>query len=466
MRTTHLRSIGRRTFLKGAAATGAAGLLPGLPAYASAPRLTARPGKVQLAPAKYAPTDIWGYEGSVPGPVLRVKQGERITRTFVNQLPQPSTIHWHGIRIDNSMDGVPELTQAAVEPGAEFLYDFTVPDAGTYWYHPHNRTWEQLARGLYGALIVEEADPPAVDRDEVLLIDDWRLAEDASLAGNFGAMHDMSHAGRLGNWLTVNGDGDPRMTVRHNERLRLRLVNTANARVMTIELRKLEGWVIALDGQPVDTPYRPEQIVLGPAQRADLIVDVTAAPGEEAFLASAEGDSGYAIMTFPVEGTTREDKLGEPAPLPANPLPPLGDLSGIEPVTLSMEGGAMGRMQGAMMGGRMMGMRDLVQAGKVWAFNGMADMPDKPFIDARAGQTVRVSMINETAWPHAMHLHGHHFRQVMADGSTGPLRDTLLVQRGETADIAFVADNPGDWMFHCHMVEHSATGMMTWMRVS
>jgi FtsP/CotA-like multicopper oxidase with cupredoxin domain len=171
-------------------------------------------------------------------------------------------------------------------------------------------------------------------------------------------------------------------------------------------------------------------------------------------------------MTFPVEGTAREDRLGEPAPLAANPLPPLGDLTGIEPVTLSMEGGAMGRMQGAMMGGRMMGMRDLVQNGKVWAFNGMADMPDKPLIDARVGQTVRVSMINETAWPHAMHLHGHHFRQVMADGSTGPLRDTLLVQRGETADIAFVADNPGDWMFHCHMVEHSAAGMMTWMRVS
>jgi FtsP/CotA-like multicopper oxidase with cupredoxin domain len=460
-------SLSRRKFLAATVAAGGTSLI-GLPVsgLAAAPRLVARPGTAQLAPPKYKPAEIWGYDGTVPGPVLRLKRGERLTRTFVNELPQPTTVHWHGIRIDNRMDGVPHLTQAAVEPGAEFLYDFTVPDAGTYWYHPHSRTWEQLARGLYGALIVEETEPVAVDRDEVLLIDDWRLAEDGNLAGNFGNMHDMSHAGRLGNWLTVNGDGDLRMPVKRHERLRLRLVNTANARVLSVELRKMAGWVVALDGQPLDTPEPMEKLTLAPSQRADLIVDVIAAEGEEAFIASAEGDNGYAMVTFPVEGTARDSRLDEPAPLPSNDLAALGDLEKARIVPLAMQGGAMGRMEGAMMGGRMMGMRDLVQNGKVWAFNGVADMPHDPLVTASAGETIVIRMVNETAWPHAIHLHGHHFRQVMADGTAGPLRDTLLVNRGETANVAFVADNPGDWMLHCHMVEHSDTGMMTWLRVA
>ncbi len=461
-------NLSRRRFLAGTGlAVGAPALMiPARTPHAAAPRLVARPGTAQLAPAKYKPSDIWGYEGGVPGPVLRLKRGERLARTFVNELPQASTIHWHGIRIDNRMDGVPHLTQAAVEPGGEFLYDFTVPDAGTYWYHPHNRTWEQLARGLYGALIVEETEPVEVDRDEVLLIDDWRLAEDGNLAGNFGNMHDMSHAGRLGNWLTVNGDGDLRMPVRRHERLRLRLVNTANARVMKIELRKMAGWVAALDGQPLERLAPMETLTLAPAQRADLIVDVLAAPGEEAFIASAEGENGYAMVTFPVTDSAREARLDEPQPLPANDIPALGDLEKARIVPLAMQGGAMGQMQGAMMGGQMMGMRDLVQKGKFWAFNGIADMPHDPLVSIDRGETVVIRMENETAWPHAMHLHGHHFRQVMADGSFGPLRDTLLVDRTETASIAFVADNPGDWMLHCHMVEHSETGMMTWIRVA
>jgi FtsP/CotA-like multicopper oxidase with cupredoxin domain len=204
-------TVSRRQFLMGAAAF-TLGTRVIRRAKAGEPmQLRAMPGSARLAPAEAPETPIWGYEGGTPGPLLRVRQGKRITRLFRNQLPQASTIHWHGIRIANAMDGVPELTQEPVAPGGEFLYDFTVPDAGTYWYHPHNRTWEQMARGLYGALIVEEASPPEVDRDEVLLIDDWRLAADASIHESFGAMMDWSHAGRLGNWATVNGEGSFRL---------------------------------------------------------------------------------------------------------------------------------------------------------------------------------------------------------------------------------------------------------------
>ena len=103
--------------------------------------------------------------------------------------------------------------------------------------------------------------------------------------------------------------------------------------------------------------------------------------------------------------------------------------------------------------------------GKVWAFNGVADFPAQPLLKLATGETARIAIVNETAWPHAMHLHGHHFRRIGQDGTIGPLRDTLLLDRQETAEIAFVADNPGDWLLHCHMPEHSAGGMETWIRV-
>jgi FtsP/CotA-like multicopper oxidase with cupredoxin domain len=429
--------------------------------------LVARASRARLAPPEYPQTGVWAFGGSVPGPTLRVAQGTRASKRFVNDLPQPSSVHWHGIRIDNAMDGVAGLTQAAVEPGDDFLYDFAVPDAGTYWYHPHNLSWEQMARGLYGALIVDEAEgAPLVDLDEVLLIDDWRLTDEAQIVGDFGAMHDWAHAGRIGNWITVNGDGAWSREVQRGARLRLRLVNTANARIFSLETQGLNGWIVALDGMPLETPERLERLTLAPAQRADLIVDVSAEEGEEALLVSFERDGGYAIAGFPVRGLARTARLDDPAPLPPNPVPMLEALGEARRAELLMEGGAMGGMRGAMMSGRMMGMRDMAAAGKVWAFNGMAEMGETPLVEADRGETIRIAITNDTAWPHAMHLHGHHFRQVSPDGSVGPLRDTLLMNRGESVEIAFVADNPGDWLLHCHMLEHSAGGMMTWLRVA
>jgi len=406
-------TLSRRDFL---AATATLALGAAVPAGAAAPQLRAAPATTRLAPAQYPETAVWAYGGQVPGPTLRLPQGARLSRRFVNALPQASTVHWHGIRIANAMDGVPDLTQPAVPPGGEFLYDFTLPDAGTYWYHPHNRTWEQMARGLYGPLIVEEPEPPQVDRDEVLIVDDWRLTADAGIDESFGHMGDWSHAGRLGNWITVNGNRDLRLAARRSERLRL--VNAANARVFELGLKGLEGWVVALDGQPLEHPQPAGRITLAPAQRADLIVDVT---GEaEAFLVSFERDGGYAVATFSIGDTARPEPLSAPSPLPANPVPRLGDLEAARRVRLHMEGGAMGRMAGATLDGERLGIRELVGKGMVWAFNGIAGMTDRPLVTAA---------------------------------------------RGETAEIAFVADNPGDWLLHCHMLEHAAAGIMTWLRI-
>ena len=460
-------NVSRRRFLTGCASLALAGATPRIAVARDATVLRAAPGSAHLAPPGYPQTPVWGYEGGVPGPVLRAVQGERFARRFVNDLPQPSTIHWHGIRIANAMDGVPDLTQEAVPSGGEFLYDFVVPDAGTYWYHPHQRTWEQMARGLYGALIVEEPAPPPVDRDEVLLIDDWRLSDDAGIHESFGAMMDLSHAGRVGNWVTVNGSGDFRLSVERFERLRLRLVNTANARIFSLGLEGMEGWIVALDGQPLDEPRPAGRMTLAPAQRVDLIVDITSDDAATARLLSFERDGTRAIATLAVAGSARSARLPAPTALPGNPVPPLGDLARARQVRLHMEGGAMGGMREAVMDGRTTGIRQLVEAGLVWAMNGVAaDLPREPLIAASRGETVRISMVNDTAWPHAMHLHGHHFRRLDAHGRPGPLRDTVLIDRADTAEIAFHADNPGSWLLHCHMLEHAASGMRVWLEVT
>jgi len=464
--------FGRRDVLRMATAAGLGSALPGggLAAATDAgiEELRARVTPFRLLPDDYPMTEIWGYGPTAPGPEIRVRQGERVARRFVNDLPQGSSIHWHGIRIANGMDGVSGLTQEPVAPGMRFDYDFEAPDAGTYWYHAHNRSWEQVARGLHGALIVEEATPPDVDREEVMVLGDWLLNPDTGqIDDSFDHPMMMSHGGRIGNYITVNGRSDLTLPARRHERLRLRLINASNARIFPLTLPGLAGWVVALDGMPLDAPEPiGDVLVLGPAQRADLIVDVVADAGGQAGLAQVEEDGDYFLAAFDVTGTAAQTRRGTPAPLPPNPNTGLPDLSAATPLRLVMAGGAMGRMQSAVLNGTRMGFRELIAEGRFWALNDMAAMTDTPLAELGLGEPVRLEIVNETVFPHAMHLHGMHFREVTADGALGPLRDTLLVGGRETREIAFTADNPGDWLFHCHMLSHAASGMTTWLRVT
>ncbi|ETW10594.1 multicopper oxidase type 3, partial [Roseivivax marinus] len=200
-------------------------------------RLVARVASTQFAPEGYPATEIWGYDGLIPGRTLRQPQGSRLRLRFENELPGASSVHWHGIRVDNAMDGVAGVTQPAVAPGDTFDYDVRLPDAGTFWYHAHLRSVEQVARGLYGALVVDEAEGPDVDRDEVLILDDWLIdPETAQIDADFASPHDRSHAGRRGNFITVNGAADFALPAKRHERLRLRVVNAANARIFEVAL--------------------------------------------------------------------------------------------------------------------------------------------------------------------------------------------------------------------------------------
>ena len=434
--------------------------------------LNARPGVSRLLGQGERLTKIWGINGLAPGPVIQAEQGKELWMRLHNLLPQPTSLHWHGIRIDNAMDGVAGLTQEPVAQGERFDYRFTAPDAGTYWYHSHNRSWEQVARGLHGALIITEKIPPKVDQDVVMVLDDWRLDEQGQIhAESFGAIGERAHGGRLGNVMTVNGLPRQDIAVRAGERIRLRLCNVANARVFELRIERHRPYVIALDGQPVKPFELPKgRIGLGPGQRADLMIDMEGEPGMHAAIAETSSDLRLVAGAFLYHGSerAREHPLDAPIALPRNPLPTDLDMANAQEEDMVMTGGAMRFFDKAVYQGKTVDARTLVRKhGMVWALNGIAGRPEKPWFRVKRGRTVKVRMVNDTLWPHAMHFHGHHVKEIGAKNAE-PLpywRDTVLMNRGDEIEVAFIADNPGKWLMHCHMLEHQLGGMVTWYEV-
>ncbi|WP_281992380.1 multicopper oxidase family protein [Sulfitobacter geojensis] len=472
--------LSRRSILKGAAAFGSASLLSRHSfADASLPVLRAAPASAQLAPAGYPATPVWAYSreaaGTVPGPEIRVLAGESVRYQLVNDLPQPTAVHWHGIRIENAMDGAAPLTQATVPPGDTFDYDFVAPDPGTYWYHSHNRSTEQVARGLAGPLIVEDREPwlgekGAATRELVLVLDDWLLDSDAGIIEDrWDDLHAASHGGRMGNTVTVNGVAYPELDIQPGERVRLRIINMATDRIIPLSLPHLSARLIALDGHPV-RPRGVEPLVLGPAQRADVVIDgrMDGEPSTGLMLDPGNGE-WVEIASFIHSGDTMLAHSPDVRPLPAWGTLAAPDLSDPQRETLMMEGGAMRGMREARFDGKTMGLRELAANGMVWAFNGAANQMDEPMFRAALGRTVRMELTNRSMFPHAIHLHGHHFTILSQRGAAnmeGDVRDTVLIGADETVEIAFVADNPGVWMIHCHMLSHQQSGMMAWFEVA
>lgn len=439
-------------------------LIAALPAGAAAADLVARPFEAAFAP-DLPPTRLWGFDAgggaSMPGPVLRAAQGTRFARTVRNDLPDATSVHWHGLRLPNEMDGVPGLTGPPIAPGGTHDVAFDLRDAGTYWYHSHMRGMEQVERGLYGAFVVDEVEgAPDVDDDAILVLDDIRLERGLQLA-EFGGAHDLSHGGRIGNVPLVNGRPGMEIVAAPGARLRLRLVAAQTARVFVIGLAGLEAWIVARDGQPLDLPEAvTDALVMGPGQRIDLIVDVSADGGA----LFSQDDQDFALVNVRADGASQVPRPG-PASLPPNPGWPMPDLASARVVAIPLEGGAMGRLDRATFAGETLGFRALADRGAFWSMAGRADLGVEPLITASVGETVRLDFDNRTIWPHAMHLHGYHFREIRPDGGFGPLRDTLLMSGRSRGSVAFVAESPGDWLVHCHMLGHAATGMSTWLRV-
>jgi len=468
--------VTRRRLLQLAGAGGGALLLadPGR-AQPVVRRLVAAPA-LQPILADAPPTAIWGYDGSAPGPTLRFRQGDRLAVTVDNLLPAPTTVHWHGIRLPVEMDGVPHAPTPPILPGRSFTYAFDLPDAGTFWYHPHFDDSEQVGRGLAGALIVEEARPPAVDRDLVWVLGDWRLDRGGRIDDGFDDSVDMSHAGRIGNVVTINGrvatGADSGLTVAANERLRLRLINAASARIFDLAFAGHRPIVLALDAQPLapslTRPTSPDRIILAPGQRVDLLLDCPHPPASRFAVLDHGSGQPARLAELRYGAARRPAPLTEPVTLPANPLP-APDLAGAVPCRVVLAGGAMGQLAHARLEGEELEMARLIRRGRVWALNGVVGSShyhfDTPLMTLRQGQTGRLTVVNETVWPHPVHLHGFPVVELTPEGRFGPWRDTVLLQPGEQAELAFVAERPGQWMFHCHILEHQAGGMMGFVNV-
>lgn len=462
--------ITRRSVIRSLTATTAFAAFP-LPSLATGEKvydLIAAPAEFSLAGPEEVPTRLWLYNGTSPGPLIRAHKGDILKVNFTNRLDQPTTVHWHGIRNINAMDGVPDLTQPAVEPGETFTYRFPLPDAGTFWYHAHNKSWEQVARGLYGPLIVgETGETAAADNphDILLVADDWRLDDAYQLdEQSFGSLMDWSHQGRLGNWLTINGESRPQIELPRGL-ARIRLINTANAR--TLSFRFGDGLpvdVIALDGAAC-TPFRADTIRLAPAQRVDLLVD----GGRDIDgLYEVSSSRPFAAAWFTRgEGKSAQASSLRPDPAPLYPMP---DIEGARIIPVHMQGGAMGNLESAEFQGEVMPLRELAREhSKLWAFNGVVGGYHHVLADISLGERVVLRVRNDSRWEHAMHLHGHHFwvrSREFGDEERAVLRDTYLMAPGEEADLVFIADNPGMWLFHCHMLEHHAAGMGAVLNIS
>jgi FtsP/CotA-like multicopper oxidase with cupredoxin domain len=444
--TSKRTTFTRRHVLAGASLVASATMIaPRLAGAAEQRVIRPQPAKLAIVDTQIGDLDldVWAYDGQVPGPLLRYRQGDILDITLDNGLPEPTSLHWHGLRVPNAMDGAPPLTQNDVSPGSAFRYTFELKDAGTYWYHTHTRGWNQQDRGLYGPLIVDEMEPPEVDSEVLLVLDDWMVEPDGTVSEDrFGNMHDWAHAGRLGSLVTVNSQDQPSLPVTAGERIRVRVINVANAQIFSLVFEGHDPWMIARDGDPVDPkPMGSERATLGPGQRADFILDATGAPDttHDIKAYSLTGEGPIASLSY-ASGTKVGPALaGKPvSPLPSNNRPE-PDLANAVRIPLKLEGGAMGRMQSARFDGREMGFRELIANRKVWAFNGAAGDMQAPMARVPTGQSVIMPLENATRWPHSIHLHGMHFRTLKRNGATVEegFRDTITLGPMENAEIAF-----------------------------
>ncbi len=415
--------------------------------------LIAAPVDMELVPGHVTPA--WGYGGQAPGLELRCRQGERLRVRFINKLEQQSTIHWHGIRLPLEMDGVPYVSQAPVLPGEYFDYDFICHDAGSFWYHPHTTSAEQLGRGLVGPLIVEEREPTGFRHERTLSLKTWHIDEQGAFTP-FMVPRQAAREGTRGRLTTINGTPNPTLELPAGQVVRLRLINLDNTVTYRLNLPGGEARIYALDGNPVQPRPLGKEYWLGPGMRIDLALRVPAA-GETLSLRNGP------LRLATLEGVASTEAAGDwPPALPANPIAE-PDLARAETLRFNFEWAAALASPADEAAGRY----------KYWQINGQAwDINDKTCADRpiatlkKDGHYIFV-LRNMAQYQHPIHLHGMTFKVLGSDRRkiVPYFTDTYLLGKNETARIAFVADNPGVWMFHCHVIDHMETGLMAAIEV-
>ncbi|MFE9253767.1 multicopper oxidase family protein [Streptomyces sp. NPDC006879] len=439
-------------------------------------RLTATAATIDLGAGRTVRT--WAYGDQLPGPEIRVTAGETLAVTLANHLPEDTSAHWHGLALRNDMDGVPGITQRGIRPGGSFAYRFTAPHPGTYWFHPHSGT--QRDRGLYAPLIVEDPrEPLSYDKEWVLVLDDWLdgvagSTPDAVLAELRQGMleHGGAHSGHgsagsgsshmlmgaeselLGGdagdvaypYYLVNGrsaDAPEEFRARPGDRIRLRIVNVGGDTAFRVALGGHSLTVTHTDGFPVEH-RESDALLIGMGERYDVLV--TARDGVFPLTAVAEGKGAAGLAVL------RTGEGRAPA-ADVRPRELAGRVAGADALKAA-PGAALGRRTPD----RVIRIRLTGSMARYdWAFDGRPYSPGHRY-GVRAGERVRLVFSNTTAMWHPLHLHGHTF--ALAGTSGGARKDTALVLPKGTLAVDFDADNPGQWMIHCHNVYHAEAGMM------
>jgi FtsP/CotA-like multicopper oxidase with cupredoxin domain len=420
--------------------------------------LVARTSTVELGAGKTG-RGLWTFGGSVPGPLIRARRGDRVIVDFVNQLPTPTTVHWHGVRVPVEMDGTPGASQPEVQPGERFTYDFVVPDAGLYWYHPHVDSAASVGFGLYGALLVDERPGTAEDAlpaDElVLVLSDLGLRADGRLVpadsgGELGTLF-----GREGELILVNGKLRPELAARAGRTQRWRIVNAARSRYFQLELPGHSFTRIGSDGGLRAASVVEPRVLLIPGERADVLVTPMGTPGESLKLRWIPYDRGYGsteyreaedILTITLD--PRPAISPQSAPDLRAEIAPL-DVARAIPVQLHLE--------------------QLSTEGKlVLGINGLPSW-EAPPVEATIGELLRFDVTNGMEFAHPFHLHGFFFQVLDETGAPRtPLewKDTVDVPKlGSISVVALFDERPGMWMFHCHILDHADAGMMGMVHV-
>jgi FtsP/CotA-like multicopper oxidase with cupredoxin domain len=390
--------------------------------------------------------------------VLRGNAGDRLRIRVVNGLPEPTTVHWHGLAIRNDMDGVPGVTQPPIRPGGEFTYEFVLPEPGTYWYHTHARL--QRGRGLYGPLIIDDPrEPGGYDAEFIVVLSDWllhRTTEQVFTAlthgANFGKMPSKPLGGPGGDVrfpVYLLGGRQPSAPVtfraRPGQRARIRLINAADDTTFRVALGGHRITVTGTDGHAA-SPVTGDAVLVGMGERYDL--DVTLGDGVFPLVASAEGKNARAF------GIVRT-AAGRP-PTPGMTVPELNrKVLTVANLTAAQSDVLPPRTPDAMLAGMLSGS----MARYTWMINGRAYPHNAP-LAVHPGERVRLVYTNPTPMYHPMHLHGHTFA-IARPGGAGPRKDTVIVLPGQSVGLDFDTDNPGQWFTHCHNDYHEAAGMAT-----
>jgi FtsP/CotA-like multicopper oxidase with cupredoxin domain len=502
--------------------------------------ITIKPVRMRINDAEVR---MLGYNGSIPGPTLHVDQGSDVTIEATNLGDVDATLHWHGLRLENRFDGVPEETQAPIPHGGTFTYRLQFPDPGFYWYHPHIREDFAQEMGLYAGIIVEPSEPdywPPVDRQLAITLDDV-LIEGGQMAPFDRSGPTFTAMGRFGNVMLINGETEYRAEASAGEVVRLHLVNTANTRLFNFALSGARMKLVGGDSGRVEREEFVEEVLLSPSERA--IVDVLFDQPGEAHLQNRTPDRTYDLGRFTVSGEATGDSAVSFGELRVDPeltaerervqadlerepdktlafvsqmpilygeqteqassyvCPMHPEVTASEPATcpkcgmklvpadaVAGEGdgghehhGHEGHEHGGHEGhdhGDGLEWEDLMPeinrqtntTNMIWQLVDRETGAENAAITwaLRVGDRIKIRLANEMDQEHPMHhpfhIHGAgRFLVLARDGEPEAnfvWKDTVLLRAGQTIDILLDVTNPGLWMAHCHIAEHTESGMM------